>query len=221
MEKTTTGVISQETIERGHRLRQIRNMLGMTIEEFGAFCGKGESTIRQWEQGRASGLSHKGAHSIISKLHGSNVSCNVDWLYSGEEEPPKYVDATVANLPFLNMMSNKSEADRIQQEMTVFKHHAQDAITWMLTDNSMEPMYHPQDYVGGIQYRDENMRQLDSKICLVKLADGETLLRKVKLNEHGNYDLFALNPDTTAKNIALLNVKLQSAAPVSRVWRIA
>ena len=49
-----------QALERGRRLRLLRNMTGMVTQPFSELCGVGRTTIRAWEQG-ISPLTEKGA----------------------------------------------------------------------------------------------------------------------------------------------------------------
>lgn len=199
---------------RGKHLRQLRGMLGITIEKFSALCEVGESTIRQWEQGRGSGLTAKGANKIIALMRQHNIECKLEWLLEGKGAPPLFRHALVQD--------SKGNLEKIENEIDLFRQQHQQTIICFIQDDGIEPLYFKGDYVGGIQYVGDSIKKLDGEICIVQTLDKQTLVRKIKTDagSSNKYSLYTINPSTSVAKPIQTEMEILSAATIIRVWRV-
>lgn len=209
--------------ERGTRLRHLRKMLKMTILEFANLCESGDSTIRQWEQGKASGLSRKGAVKICEKLETVNLICDIEWLLEGQHTPPylKQLPQTVVVPSIPNHFLIKKNADEeknIKWEVDYFSQLAVDPLIIRIFDDAMEPFFFKGDYAAGSRISGEAIQRLIGKSCIVKTIDGLLLLRYIDSYRSGKYQLTALNLKSNAEFLTL-ETELVCAALVTRLWR--
>lgn len=215
----------QLLIERGERLRVLRKTLRMTIVEFANLCECGESTIRQWEQGRASGLTEKGAMRIYRSLESTDISCDVEWLLEGIHQPPhaKHVappssTTTYYSAPSLMAEKSANEAQNIKQEIDYFNQLAIEPLIMRVQDDAMEPYFFKGDYVAGKCLYGEEIEKLVGQVCVAQTTDGLLLLRLLHSTSTNKYRLTALNLNTIA-DFLVLETELIGAALVTRLWR--
>jgi transcriptional regulator with XRE-family HTH domain len=208
--------------ERGLRLRHLRKMLKLTISDFANLCECGDSTIRQWEQGKASGLSRKGAIKICEKLKATLI-CDIEWLLEGLHAPPRLSQPpqTTTLLPIpQHFLIQKSldEEKNIQWEMDYFNQLAIDPLVIRIQDNAMEPYFFKGDYIAGSRLYGNAIKQLVGKYAIVKTVSGLQLLRYINSFIGEKFHLTALNLNANTKFLTL-ETELISAALVTRLWR--
>ena len=83
--------------ERGKRLRLVRKMSGLTLNDLSTKYDFGASTIKYWECAKCNGLSAKGAKKIIAAIQNEGVQCSFMWLMYGIGSPPQFIDIRYNN----------------------------------------------------------------------------------------------------------------------------
>ena len=78
--------------ERGKRLRLIRKMSSLTLDELSSKYNLGISTIKYWECAKSQGLSSKGAKKIVTAMQNEGIQCSYMWLMYGVGLPPQFID---------------------------------------------------------------------------------------------------------------------------------
>lgn len=219
VEKTEEISISPEQlIARGARVRQLREILGLTIVEFAQLCACGESTVRFWEHARGPGLSTRGAKKIVSAIEKkTSLECDLHWLLDGDGPIP-YENPT-SNSISEEIKSFSSEENELKADIEKFNTSQTSHLLLCLQDDAMAPFFKKGDYIGGIKVVGEEINQLIGEICIVQTLGGQILLRKLYDSpQPGKYRLSAINP---AAQDALLayDTELSSAAWITRLWR--
>ena len=209
--------------ERGRRLRLVRKMSGLTLDELSSKYSLGISTIKYWECAKNHGLSSKGAKKVITAMQKEGVQCSYMWLMHGIGLPPLFIDVH-RNKGAKNMdiveHSSYEEEKAIEDEIALFCEKISSAIALTIFDDGMEPFYSVSDGVGGRRLYGEDLIKAVGKDCIVETTDHQLMCRRVaRGNEPDNFNLYCINPNTLANPPHLYGVKLLSAAPVSRVWR--
>lgn len=209
--------------ERGKRLRLVRKMSGLTLDELSSKYSLGISTIKYWECAKNQGLSSKGAKKIIVAMQNEGVQCSYMWLMHGIGLPPQFIDVRCSkNIKNLGIVEHSSYEDEraIESEINLFCDKIGAAITLTIFDDGMEPFYSVSDGVGGRRLYGEDLAKAVGKDCIVETVDHQLLCRRVAQgNEPTNFNLYCINPNTLANPPHLYGVKLLSAAPVCRVWK--
>ncbi len=209
--------------ERGRRLRLVRKMSGLTLDELSAKYNLGISTIKYWECAKNQGLSSKGAKKIILAMQKEGVQCSYMWLMHGIGLPPQFLDVRYhKDIKVAEVVEHSvyEEEKAIESEITLFCDKIQSAIALTLFDDGMEPLYTVSDSVGGKRLYGVDMIQAVGKDCIAETADHQLLCRRVAQgNEPHNFNLYCINPNTLANPPHLYGVKLLSVAPISRVWK--
>lgn len=221
MEMRTLEVLASP-IERGNRLRVLRNMSGLTIHELAAKYGVGASTIKYWECAKSEGLSPKGAKKFIEAMANEGIYCSYMWLMHGVGIHPQYVDKRYGNSKKqINPMNVSLEEEMaIYREMDIFLKETDNAITLAIYDDSMEPFYFLGDTVGGNRLFGDDIIKAFDRDCIIETEDRQVLCRRFTIgNEEERYTLCCLNPKTAVSPPNIYNSKIVSVAPISRVWK--
>lgn len=209
--------------ERGQRLRLVRKMSGLTLEELSSKYSVGTSTIKYWECAKNQGLSSKGAKKIIIAMQNEGVQCSYMWLMHGIGLPPKFIDVHCHHeiKDLLDVEYGAYEEEKaIENEIALFCKKVTAAITLTVFDDGMEPLYFVDDSVGGKRLYGSDLVKAIGKDCIVETVERQFLCRRVTAGSApDNFNLCCINHHTLANPPHLYGVKLLSAAPISRVWR--
>ncbi len=208
--------------ERGKRLRLLRKMSGLTLEGISDKYSIGVSTIKYWECAKNQGISSKGAKKIILAMQNEGVQCSYMWLMHGIGLPPQFIDSYSGDKKAdigVEQIAYEEEKS-IENEIAVFCEQVSGAITLTIFDDGMEPLYSSGHGVGGRRLYDVEMEKAVGKDCIIETADKQILCRRVmKADEPGVFNLYCINPCTSASPPHIYGAKLVSVAPISRVWR--
>lgn len=208
---------------RGKRLRLVRKMSGLTLNELAEKHNFGVSTIKYWECAKNQGLSSKGAKKIITAMQSHGVQCSYMWLMHGIGLPPQFLDVhlhdSAKKVPYINQATFEEEKS-ISSEIALFCEEVVDAITLTVFDDGMEPIYSVGDSIGGKRLYGEDLTKMIGKNCIIETADHQLLCRRIAQGSNASsFNLYCVNPYTVANPPHLYDVKLLSAAPISRVWK--
>ena len=209
--------------ERGRRLRLVRKMSGLTLDELSLKYNLGISTIKYWECAKNQGLSSKGARKVIIAMQNEGVQCSYMWLMHGIGLPPQFINVRCNNnIPTFGMADHSvyEEEKAIENEIALFCDKIDSAIALTIFDDGMEPFYSINDGVGGKRLYGMDINKVIGKDCIVETAEHQLLCRRVAQgNDPDNFNLYCINPSTMTNPPHLYGIKLLSAAPVSRIWR--
>jgi len=222
MSNVTTGENLDSPRERGERLRVLRKMSGLTIHKLAEKYEIGSSTIKYWECGRDKGLSAKGARKIIESLRQEGVYCTFMWLMHGVGMHPQIVDIrqSTSAKQVAAMNTTLEEETAITNEINLFCGATARAVTLVIYDDAMEPMYTIGDTVGGNRLIGAEMIKAVGKNCIIETTDKQVICRRLaRGSAPDTFILCAVNPLTTALPPNLYDVKVESVAPISRVWK--
>ena len=208
---------------RGLRLVTLRKTTRLSIK---ALCEKyniGYSTLRQWEHARVSGLSKKGAKKIIDAVAKEGVRCSLSWLLHGIGQPPMQIDAKRPFEPYPEDLEEPeeiiSEELHIRQEMEFFRSLHQDHLILEIYDDGMLPHYQQGDCVAGISHSGDQIQEVMNLNCIIETDDYQLFCRRLTPGEYKNtYNLYCLNPNTSAMPVIQTDVIVLRAAPISRLW---
>lgn len=211
--------------ERGKRLRLVRKMSGLTLDELSSKYNFGISTIKYWECAKNQGLSSKGAKKIIAAMQKEGVQCSYMWLMHGVGLPPQFLHIHYCQKvrDTINIDQAVYEEEKsIEYEIKVFCEKVIDAITLTIFDDGMEPFYSVNDGVGGKRLHGKDLIKAVGKNCIVETVDNQVLCRRViQGNNIDNFNLCCINPNTFANPPHIYEIELLSAAPISRIWKRA
>ena len=208
--------------ERGERLRILRKMSGLTIHKLAEKYGVGSSTIKYWECGRDKGLSAKGARKIIESMRQEGVYCTFMWLMHGVGMHPQIIDVrqSASTKQVAAMNTTLEEETAISQEIHLFCSKTANAVTLVIYDDGMEPLYTIGDTIGGNRLPMSEVAKAIGKNCIIETEDKQVICRRLaRGNTPDAFILCSVNPQTTSLPPNLYDVKIISVAPISRVWK--
>ena len=194
---------------RAQRLIALRERLGFNSRrEFALKIKIPATTLQNWEGGLFGGLSEKGANRLINTLQKEGFNCTVEWLLYGIGDSPLEM--------YEFQTKPSSEQTIITQELKFFLKLNPDAISAIISDNSMLPCYVPGDHVAGKRYFGDDIQKAINSICIIQPMSGNILVRKLELgSKKGHFTLKCTNEKF--KNYSIINdVQLLFVAPI--IW---
>lgn len=220
MLNNTSEIDSLKTPDaRGKRLRQLRQMSGLSRQAIEDKYRINAKTMQSWESGNAGGLTPKGAMRVVYAMAEEGIHVTKEWLLYGAGIGPQWLnlDSSVTNQANIQPLDFDQET-AIRQELLAFRQHNINPIDMRVMDDGMEPHYMIGDYIGGKQRFDNNIANCINRDCIVETSKGELLFRRLKIGSKPNlYTLFCINTNTTVHEPVLHDVELKSAAPV--IWQ--
>lgn len=223
--------VTQETRERAHRLRFLRKITSLSMKEFAQHCNIGLTTLNYWEQGY-SNITERGAKKVSKAMREQGVECSTIWLMAGLGEQPRIVDCS--KLSKLNYPYVKSQAQliheehtsylrgQIKEEVTLFQTTYPDSLIYFVSNDSMQPLYCKGDVVAGKKLADKDMELANNTDCIIEFEKNNLEIRRVKIGQSLNsFDLYVIHAESSLDFPPLRNYKVNTLAPISRIWRRA
>lgn len=206
---------------RGERLRTLRMMAGLTRNLFGSKYNLSTSTIQSWEDGRAGGLTRRGANLVVTLFRQEGLYCTPEWLLFGIGNPPRAAHSNYAVLreqsPTYHLAS---EETAIMKQLKVFKEYNKGTVNLLIKDDGMAPSYKPGDYVAGKIRKGSKIQELIGLDCIVQLSSRQILARRIRrLKPNGLYDLICINLSTQIDFPVLYDQEIRFAAPITWMRR--
>lgn len=201
---------------RAARVKRLRNLANLSRKEMCDDDDMNVNTLKGWEIARYGGLPLDGAHKIIKRVAREGVLCTVEWLlYEDGQAPSVNVGQTTA--PLTQSIKKQPEENNIEEELAFFQKHYPNAIHCKINDDGMSPFCEEGDIVAGIKKTYQEIQTVVGSNCIVQLANGELLCRRVRKGKLENtYNLVCMNSETTLDTPILAEMELISAAAV--VW---
>lgn len=223
--------IKKQTI--GQRIRNIRQELGMTLEEFGKLFNAGKSNVRKWEVG--SSLPNPERLKAIAKIGDTTVG---DLLYFGKlefEERMRNRDTDLRELVFeelvifLNELKYSEfnyvirESEKINKIVSlIIKSETDDKEEKLkefvndLVDNLMSPSYYPYwHFIYELCFSEKNIK----REVYVSGMLFNFLMEYLQTDERYTLPLILFRLEETKKDIESLteNISNDSRQPINKV----
>ncbi len=209
---------------RTERVRDLREMTGLSRRAFAQKYKLPISTMQNWEDLKGNGLTERGARKLALILKSEGIYCTAEWLMHGIGATPQFSERLTrvhepgVTYSFPKSMSDDAQTSQLNEELNLFRqHYPKTATDLVVKDDAMTPRFVAGEYVAGIRYYDKAIETLIGVDCIVQLASGEVMLRTIKKGNLPNrYTLICTNPQTSSDKPVLYDVELISAAPV--IW---
>ena len=220
-EQKNTGNIANS---RAIRLKSLREMTGLSRNDFHKRYGIPRGTLQNWESARFGGLTLKGAKNVIRAFTAEGINCDIDWLLHGTGSGPSFTEHTQGHrnqeLKKYNDVNEhifEAETNVITKEILLFRQNHQNSIDIVVADDGMKPLWKPGDYIAGVKRYRDGIRNTVGKYCIVQTHEYGNLFRKVLHgDDEGLYNLSTINNDSKIKKPVIYNVPVISSAPV--IW---
>lgn len=207
---------SADKLERGKRVRLVRNMTDLTIDDFASKIGVSNRTIKYWENGEAGGLSEKGAEKIVEANDTLNIECSTIWLLYGAGSHPILVGEPYSKSLSLTNDLHDEHDKSIKKEIRYFHANNLNAITMQITDDGMEPYFIVGDFVGGKRKQNKEIKNALHQDCIIETKNKQFLCRRLLPGSKPKlFNLCCINQKTNAPFI-INDVEIISAAPI--IW---
>lgn len=215
--------------ERAHRLKFLRKLARLSMKEFAERCNIGLTTINYWEQGY-SYITERGAKKVSQAMREEGIECSAIWLLSGLGAPPKITNPNklskinyhaIESASQIIQQENPNYSDvKIKEELDLFQTIHPDNLFHRIDDESMMPLYCKGDIVAGKKLTGENMQLANRMDCIVEVEENKLIIRRVRIGHATNsFDLYVINPESSLECPPLRGVKINSLAPITRVWK--
>lgn len=206
---------NNEKLERGKRVRLVRKMVDLTIDEFANAISVSNRTVKYWETGEHGGLSEKGAEKILAACDILQIKCSIIWLLYGAGYQPILVGNPYNKIiPSPNNTNNNSD-NHIKKEVHYFLTNNLNAITMQITDDAMEPHFLVGDIVGGKRKKNKDIKYALHQDCIVETKKQLFCRRLLPGTKPKLFTLCCINQKTNAPFV-LTDIKIKSAAPI--IW---
>lgn len=206
------------TADTSKRVKTARLLTGYSRREFCEASGISIATLRMWENpinGRY-GITGKGTKRFIAAINDAGVVCSQEWLLYGIGLGPYTKESLYSNQPEKAANKSTPEDKAIIQEIQIFKELNQNAVTFMVADDGMEPVFSIGDYVGGKIIDPHLATQVIGKFCMVETDGIGWSLRKLVKNPAHGLILTCINPLSTVAYPIIYNATIKNIAPV--IW---
>lgn len=199
-------------LERGQRVRGLREALRYSRQKFCDTYQINPSTLHSWEAVRWNGLSERGARQLVEAFRREEIDVSIEWLMYGIGENPlnSAIQARLAK-----SLAPVTREENIAQELKLFHQLNPDAVDAVVSDDGLAPCLIKGDRVAGQRYFDNKIEQAIGYNCIVQTLSGQVLVRQLKAGSDIElYSLMCTNPVTTVTEPYIEDVKLFSAAPI-------
>lgn len=223
-QKDFIHVSVEETSKEGSAKR-LRILLDMTPFSMEKFCEKyhfSTTTVKYWTRAKGNGLTGKGAKRIVDAMLQEGVQCQALWLMTGKGSYPQYVDIRKNRRVKQSkiLLPEEFYTQKINEEIDLFCHAFENAIILQIFDDGMDPPFAIEDFVGGIRLYGKDIQQLIGMSCIVETENNQHYCRRLTQGtEEGHFNLVCINQSTTVAMPNQYNIRLNSAALISRFWK--
>lgn len=197
-------------LERGKRLRTLREQTGLTRSQFASEVNISEHTLKSFELGaRELSVDKAREYSKIFIFAGLDVS--FDFLYYGNKSSNSEKSEVAIN-----------DDMNIQNEIIFFKKNNPSSIILKIQDSLMSPFYNKGDIVGGQKVLDESQYPfLKGCVCIIESTDGHQVLRRILKVDNRKIVSCILNTDSSHNAPIVEETEAFSIAQATRHWRLS
>lgn len=199
-------VKTKEAIERGKRLRALREQIGLTRSELSEEMHISEHTIKAFELGTRE-LPIQKAQEYAKLFLFAGIDVTFEFIYYG----------TLLSSPILENFPDDSQ--NIQKEIIYFKSNNPQSLVFKVTDTFMTPLYNKGDMVGGQKISNPNSFVfLEGHICIIEDINGNQHLRRL-IKSKGRWITVCTLSDQNIHGFPVIEeIEAFSIAQVTRHW---
>ena len=177
-------------------------------------------TLIAWENGKNQ-ITDKGIERIIKIYNAENIIVSREWILTGTGLAPNFsfdLNRYFKNLDHTGDMKNIDDNILLAKEIDFFRSQSSNAVTGLISQDDMLPLYARGDYVGGKFRSDKELDSCIGKDCIIKTKNGATYIRRLAKAVQGEgYNLICLNPQWGGNPEPVIhNAEVECAAPI--IW---
>ncbi len=217
--------VDENHTTRAYRLKILRKISGLTLQEIPQKLGISKYTFYAWESGR-NPIRDRAIPKIIRAFRQIGIYCTEEWLMRGEGLSPRLNCEILENIDIFESAQEEG-SEKIEDfhagmaifsEIRMFQKVNKNTDVKCITDDAMLPFYEIGDYVGGVRFFEEDIfEKALNRNCIIETKQGDFFIRRLSQGSFsGFYHLNALNLNSRAENCLITNVPILSAVPI--VW---
>lgn len=223
VDNTTYKTPTQKTaLERGIRVKFARNLSNLTRQDMWERYQIKANTIHAWEKG-TNCLTEKNADKLCKAFQDAGFTgISTEWLLYGETQTQNQDKTHLKkHTQDLTDIMNMREDLKIFDEINYFRSIHSNAVSVIVSDNGLEPLFCVGDHVAGICLEKEALQDLLGQFCIIKTYDGQILVRKlINYQEKDRFTIGSINPMASLTGPHYFSCDIQSAAQITRHWRL-
>lgn len=171
------------TLEIGIRLKVLRQMTGLTLEEFGQKFKITPSMCGRYERGETR-MRQDTCWAVITQLFVEfNISCLLKWLLRGEGNGPVYIKSKEASLTELMEGDDHSTEAQILVLAQLYKNiNSEKIMLCVVRDRFMNTLFSKSTLVGGVIIPLNNvdeLRKINNHYCILETKKNKQFVRIV------------------------------------------
>lgn len=207
------------SIERGNRIRNLREKVKLTRLQFEEMTGMSASTLKSFESAdrdltppKARLFSNLFSSLFIQILGNDSYETSFDFIFYGKK--PK-------NLELGNLRFHTDDAALIQDEINSLASNPSFTVL-KIQDDLMSPFYKEGDIVAGIKVTAENQFSLyQGYVCIIESMTGDIFLRKVIKVDERKITSCILNTQISHHTDVFEEMEVRSIAQAVRHWHLS
>lgn len=209
--------ITQADRERGQRLRCLRGMLGLSVNQFADTVGISRVTMSYWENATRLKLSKKGAYKVIGIMREHKVHCTFEWLWDGIGDGARMLSKQ-GSTPESIVANAGHHFTSTEKEIDLFLTVNKDAAIVKIHSATLWPFFEFNDIVAGLwlplaAFRSEGY-------CIIKIDEIQEVrwVKKI-VSEKPPYQVETSYSPYSAKKEDIKVIEVEKVAPITRLWR--
>lgn len=179
-------------LARANRLRRLRNLANLSRKEICLDSGINLNTLIGWEVARHGGLTQPGARKFLKRIALEGIICSEEWLLHGTGAEPHIAPSISPFNPFTNPGAD-IEIQQILSEIALFKKHHSNAVSMIINDESMTPLFKKGDFICGCIVAMEDIKNYLDMPSILLTASGQQMLRNITPGEKEGTFCFLAN----------------------------
>lgn len=205
-------------IERGKRVKLARNLINLTRKDMSERYGINPNTIHAWEQG-TNCLTEKNAIKLFEAFQKEGLYITKEWLLYGED--PSLANTTKLenkNQTLQDILAIRGDL-KFFDEINYFRQNNTNAISVMISDDALSPLFNAGDYVGGIYLSTKAWKELVGEFCIILTEDEQVVTRKIfSYQEKNTFLVGGINPFAKLSTPDYFSCSIKSVAQITRHW---
>ncbi|HEX4044228.1 MAG TPA: helix-turn-helix transcriptional regulator [Gammaproteobacteria bacterium] len=218
--------VSEEVIAMGQRLAQMREMVRLKRYELAKLADVDTSSISLWEHGRIpTGMTQKSIKKILDAFKKAGLEASIEWFQSGKGAGPKLINPFLVDFNQANISETPHTlnedliklATNLSDEIINFSSLTHLAVVTKLEHGGFAPYIKKGSFVGGVWQPSSSLKE--EEICIFKIEDklNVGLIMRNKEEELFNISYALISSNNATEKLS--NIKLDTIAPVIRIWR--
>ncbi len=200
-----TENLKKLAMERGARLRTLRGLTKLKLDDFAKKLSINAGTCGRMERGDTC-LSIDIAHWCSKQLMGRGLMVTAEWLLTGKGEGP----CQLANYNFdlkefltqliYDKYGKDESIDGSEEKIVVLSTYLltelflsmhKGAMIAYVKDNKLNPIFNKGEIVGGTKITKDQINEADGKDCIIEIKTGVKIIRTIHLLGDGKIALMS------------------------------